>query len=207
MRLARIRAVAAVSFAVALAGCAASKNPIGPENQAVSEPRLAGVWINESDRSSGDYLHILATADDNKRFQVVAVNHGDNAWAVLDGYITAVGDRRFVNLRLVAADTQTMAQIDKDGHKLSHPFTFAAIAFDDDDHLVIANPVELLFAAVKGGRLAGETSGDYDVYIDDSSEKIADVLGSAGSAKLFEESQNDQNSQHPLHYRRVKEAP
>ena len=195
---ARIRAVAILLFAIALAGCAASKNPVGPAGEAVSEARLAGVWVQEGgDNDRWEYLHILPSAD-GKQLQIVAVNHGDKSWAVLDGYVTAVGERRFVNLRLAAADAELMADVDKSGRKDSHPYSFAAYAFEGDDVLSIAYPADPLYKAVKDGQLAGETSGDYDVFVADSSEKIAAVLGAVDDAALFKQ---------PKRYRRVKSTP
>jgi hypothetical protein len=198
VKLASIRLVAILLFAVALAGCAASKNPIGPASEAVGEPRLAGLWAYDG---SGDdrreYLHILPS-DDGKQVQIVAVNQGDKSWAVLDGYVTAVGDRRFVNLRIAAADASLMADVDKSGHKDSHPYSFAAYAFDGDDVLSVAYPQEVLYKAVKEGRLAGETSGDYDVFVGDSSANIAAVLGAVDAAALFNQ---------PKQYKRVKSPP
>jgi hypothetical protein len=195
--LARIRTVAALLFAVALAGCAASKSPLGPASDAASEPRLAGAWAYEGSNDGSEYLHILPS-DDGKQLQIVAVNQGDKTWAVLDGYVIAVGERRFINVRLTAADPGLMADVDKTGHKDSHPYSFAAYAFDGDDHLTIGYPVEALYKAVKDGRLAGETSGDYDVFIADSSANIAAVLGALDDAALFKD---------PKHYKRIKSPP
>lgn len=197
MTLASIRTVAVLLFAVALAGCAASKNPVGPASAAVGEPRLAGVWAYDGGDERWEYLHILPS-DDGKQLQIVAVNQGDKSWAVLNGYVTAVGDRRFVNLRLTAADASLMADVDKTGRKDSHPYAFAVYAFDGDDVLRIAYPAEPLHQAVKDGRLAGETEGDYDVFISDDSAKIAAVLGALDDAALFKE---------PKRYRRVKSPP
>jgi hypothetical protein len=194
VKLARIRTVAALLMAVALAGCAASKNPLGPGSDAVGEPRLAGVWTSEGNTADWEFLHILPS-DDGKQLQIVAVNQGDKSWAVLDGYVVAVGERRFINVRLTAADPGLMADVDKTGHKDSHPYSFAAYAFDGDDHLTIGYPVEALYKAVKDGRLAGETSGDYDVFIADSAANIAAVLGALDDAALFKE---------PKRYRRIK---
>ncbi|HZF32762.1 MAG TPA: hypothetical protein VE914_03070 [Candidatus Angelobacter sp.] len=194
MKLARTRTVAALLFAITLAGCAASKNPLGPASDAVSEPRLAGVWAYEGNNEGSEYLHILPS-DDGKRLQIVAVNQGDKSWAVLDGYVIAVGERRFINVRLTAADAGLMADVDKTGHKDSHPYSFAAYAFDGDDRLTIGYPVEALYKAVKDGRLAGETSGDYDVFVADSAANIAAILGALDDAALFKE---------PKRYRRIK---
>jgi hypothetical protein len=195
--LARVRAVAILLFAVTLAGCAASKNPVGPASAAVSEPRLAGVWVHEDDNDRWEYLHILPSAD-GKQLQIIAVNHGDKSWAVLDGYVTAVGERRFVNLRLAAADADLMADVDKSGRKDTHPYSFAAYALEGDDVLSLAYPADPLYKAVNDGRLAGETSGDYDVFVADSSDKIVAVLGAVDDATLFKE---------PKRYRRVKSPP
>lgn len=197
MTLARIRSLAALFVAVALAGCAASKNPLGPASDAVSEPRLAGVWAYEGGDDRWEYLHILPS-DDGKQMQIVAVNQGDKSWAVLDGYVTAVGQRRFINLRLAAADPGLMADVVKTGRKDSHPYSFAAYAFDGDDVLRLGYPLEALHQAVKDGRLAGAVEGDYDVFIADSSDKIAAVLGALDDATLFKE---------PKQYKRVKSPP
>ena len=127
--------------------------------------------------------------------QIVAVNQGDKSWAVLDGYVTAVGERRFINLRLAAADPGLMADVDKSGRKDSHPYSFAAYAFDGDDRLTISYPRGALHQAVKDGRLAGEVSGDYDVFIADSPANIVAILSALDDATLFED---------PRPYRRVK---
>jgi hypothetical protein len=195
VKLASIRLVAVLLFA--LAGCAASTNPVGPASEAVGEPRLAGLWAYGGGDDRWEYLHILPS-DDGKQVQIVAVNQGDKSWAVLDGYVTAVGERRFVNLRLAAADAGLMADVDKSGRKDSHPYSFAAYAFDGDDVLSVAYPQEALYKAVKEGRLAGETSGDYDVFIGDSSANIAAVLGAVDEAALFNQ---------PKQYKRVKSPP
>lgn len=202
-----VRAVCSLLAAFALAGCVASKNPIGPASEAVAAPRLAGVWVKEGDADGREYLHILADAADDKRLQILAVNHGDKVWAVLDGYVTAMGERRFINLQLTDADAQTKAEIDRSRRKESHPFSFVAIAFDGDDRLAVAYPLEPLLRAVKDGRLSGETRGDYDVFINDSSDKIAAVLGTVDEAHLFPEPQHDQRSQDFHRYRRVKLPP
>ena len=192
---AALRALAILLTVTALAGCVASKNPIGPASEAASEPRLAGVWVKEGDGGGREYLHIL---ERDKQLQVVAINHGDSSWAVLDGYVSAVGEHRFVNLRLAAADTEVMADVDKSGRRDSHPYSFVAIAFDDDDRLTVGYPGEALHQAVKDGRLTGEASGDYDAFITDGSDKIAALLGSLDDAQLF----ND-----PKRYRRVALPP
>ena len=194
MTLARIRTIAVLLLAAALAGCAASKNPIGPASEAVSEPRLAGTWASEGGDNRWEYLHILPSKD-GQQLQIVAVNEGDQSWAVLDGYVTEASGHRFINLRLAAADAELTADVDKTGHKDTHPYSFAAYAFDGDDVLTIGNLVELLYNAVKDGHLAGETSGDYDVFIADTSANIAKVLGGLDTPTLLKQSK---------HYRRVK---
>mgnify|MGYP003694472637 CR=1 FL=1 len=88
-----------------------------------------------------------------------------------------------------------MADVEKSGRKDSHPYSFAAYAFDGDDALRIGYPVEALHQAVKDGRLAGETSGDYDVFIADTSANIAAVLGASTMARC---------SRIPKQYKRIK---
>jgi hypothetical protein len=181
-------------LAVGLTGCAASQNPLGPESEAVSEPRLAGAWQYVGDKSGGwDYLHVFQSGN-GSAIEIVAINSEDKGWAVLSGYVTAVGERRFVNLRIVDAAAALRADLDKQPHKDSHPYSFVAIRFDGDDSLAVAYPVEQLHAAVKDGRLAGETVGDYDVLISDSAANTAALLGGLGEGDLFKD---------PLLYRRI----
>jgi hypothetical protein len=192
-----IRTAAAALLAAALAGCAASIHPVGPLSEAVTEPRLVGVWTHE-DRGDGDeYLHILPS-DDGRRLQIVAVHHGDKSWVALDGYVTAVGDRRLLNLRIAAADAKLTADLEKSGRKQSHPYSFVSYAFEGDDRLSVSYPREVLYHAVKEGRLAGETYGDYDVFVADSPTAIAAILGAVDAAALYAD---------PEHYRRVRPAP
>jgi hypothetical protein len=177
-----------------LGGCAASQNPLGPESEAVSEPRLAGAWQYVGDKGGGwDYLHVFPNGS-GSALEIVAINSEDKGWAVLSGYVTAVGERRFVNLRITDASAALKADLDKQPRKDSHPYSFVAIRFDGEDSLSVAYPVEQLHAAVKDGRLAGETLGDYDVFISDSSAKVAALLGGLGEGDLFKD---------PLLYRRI----
>jgi hypothetical protein len=192
-----LRTVIGVVLAGALAGCAASQNPLGPEGEAASEPRLVGTWQYAGDKGGGwDYLHVFPH-ESGSTIEVVAVNSADKGWAVLSGYLTAVGERRFANLRIVEASAALRADLDKQAHKDSHPYSFVAVRFDGDDRLSIAYPVEQLHAAVKDGRLAGETVGDYDVFVTDSSANIAALLGGLGDGDLFKD---------PLLYRRLPAA-
>jgi hypothetical protein len=189
-----IRVTVSLLSAIALAACVASTNPIGPDSEAVGEPRLVGLWVAENNDKGSDYIHILPAADSDKKVQVFALDRAGDGWAVLDGYVSAVGERRFVNLRLAAADPGTIAEVEESGRKITHPYSFVAYAFAGDDRLSLSYPLELLQKAVKEGRLAGETVGDYDVLIADSSANIAAVLGATGDADLFKE---------PIHYRRI----
>jgi len=190
-----LRIVGGALLAGVLAGCAASQNPLGPESEAVSEPRLVGTWQYAGDKSGGwDYLHVFPSGS-GSTLEIVAINSADKGWAVLSGYLTAVGERRFVNLRIVEASAALRADLDKQAHKDS--YSFVAVRFDGDDRLSIAYPVEQLHAAVKDGRLAGETVGDYDVFVTDSSANIAALLGGLGEGDLFKD---------PLLYRRIPAA-
>jgi len=177
-----------------LGGCAASQNPLGPESEAVSEPRLSGTWQYVGDKSgSWDYLHVFPSGNGSV-LEIVAINSEDKDWAVLSGYVTAVGARRFVNLQVIGASAALKADLDKQEHRATHPYSFVAVRFDADDRLAVAYPVEQLHAAVEAGRLAGETVGDYDVFITDSSDNIAALLDSLAEGDLFKD---------PLLYRRI----
>jgi hypothetical protein len=194
----RVRVIAALLTAVALAACAASKNPVGPASEAVSEPRLAGIWTyGGKEESRRDILHIIPRDDTATTFDIIFVDHADSDWAVLDGYVTAIGERRFVNLQLRAASASLMTEIDSQGHKDSHPYSFVAYAFEGDDVLRTALPRETLYNAVKEGRLAGETSGDYDVFVSADSGDIAAFLGTVDAADLFKDAHRYQRSQLP----------
>jgi hypothetical protein len=166
-------------------------------SEAVAEPRLAGVWAHEGGADHDEYVHILPS-DDGKRLQIVAVDHGDKSWAVLDGYVTAVGEKRLLNLRIAAADAKLTADVEESGHKDTHPYAFAAYAFEGDDRLAVAYVYEPLREAVKEGRLAGEMDGEYDVYVADSPAAITAVLGAVETAALFEDAER---------YRRVRSGP
>jgi hypothetical protein len=182
--------------AVLLGGCAASKNPLGPESEAVSEPRLAGSWQYDGDeRGEWDYLHVLA--GEHTTFQIVAVNSEERAWVVLSGHVTAVGEHRFVNLRILQAPQEIDADVERHGRKDTHPYSFIGYRFEDDGRLVLAYPLEALHAAVMAGRLAGTTDGDYDVFITDEPAAISAVLGGLSDAELFRE---------PIAYRRIAAA-
>jgi hypothetical protein len=180
-----------------LIGCAASTHPVGPLSEAVTEPRLAGVWENEGSADHDEYVHILPS-EDGKQLQIVAVDHGDKSWAVLDGYVTAVGEKRLLNLRIAAASARLVADVEGSGHEDTHPYAFAAYAFEGDDRLAVAYVYEPLREAVKEGRLAGEMDGEYDVYVADSPAAITAVLGAVESAALFEDAER---------YRRVRSGP
>jgi hypothetical protein len=190
--------LAGMLTAAALSGCVASTNPIGPPEAAVEEPRLFGVWIAAAG-GAGDhaweYLHILPRGDDRKHLDIVVANHGEKTWVVFDGYVTAVaGGRQFVDLRVIAADAATMAQIAKYEKRDIYPYSFAAIAFESDGRLKAAYAGEVLATAVRDGKLAGETQGDWDVFVSAPSAAIADVLAGADEAVLFAKA---------VHYKRL----
>lgn len=196
MKLAKIRTVAALVIAVALGGCAMSKNPVGPAGEAVSEPGLVGTWQYAGDKSDGwDYLHIFPSGTGNA-VDVVAISSADKTWSVLNGYVTAVGERRFVSLRLKTATESVLQDAAKMAAAADHPYSFVAYRLDGSDKLMIAYPLEQLQQAVKSGKLAGKIAADseYDVIIDDSSANIAAVLGAIPDGELFKD---------PLPYRRV----
>jgi len=182
------RLLAGVTLAAALSGCVASTNPIGPPEAAVEEPRLLGVWLADSGGEGNrawEYLHILPKGDDKKHLDIIVANHEEKTWVVFDGYVTAVGEREFINLRITAADATTMAQIGKYPRHEIYPYGFAAIAFESDGRLKAAYAGEVLANAVKNDQLAGENQGDWDVFISAPSDSIAKTLAGADEATLF----------------------
>jgi len=182
------RLLAGMLTAAALSGCVASTNPIGPPDAAVEEPRLFGVWTADGGGEGNrawEYLHILPKDDDRKHLDIVVANHEEKIWVVFDGYVTAVGGRQFIDLRVIAADAATMAQIAKYEKRDIYPYSFAAIAFESDGRLKAAYAGEVLAKAVHDGKLAGETQGDWDVFVSSPSEAIAEVLAGADEAVLF----------------------
>jgi hypothetical protein len=194
VRSGRLTMVIAVLVAGVLGGCAASQNPLGPESEAVSEPRLTGSWQYVGEKSGGwDYLHVFRDGE-GRGIEIVAINSTEKAWAVLVGYLTAVGERHFVNLRVTEAAAAVEADLDKQQYPATHPYSFVAIRFDGSDGLAVAYPIEQLHAAVTAGRLAGTTIGDYDVLITDTSANIAALLGGLSEDDLFKD---------PLLYRRI----
>lgn len=196
MKLAKIRIIiAALAMAVALGGCAMSKNPVGPASEAASEPGLTGTWQYVGDKSGGwDYLHIFPS-DSGNALEIVAISSADKTWSILSGYVTPVGERRFVSLRLTTASETILQDAAKMAAVADHPYSFVAYRLDGDK-LMIAYPLEQLQQAVKGGKLVGKIAADseYDVIIDDSSANIAAVLGAIPDGELFKD---------PLPYRRV----
>jgi hypothetical protein len=128
---------------------------------------------------------------------IVVVNSTDGDWVVLSGYVSAAGARRYLNLRVSAASAEVQADIDKSGKEKTHPYSFVAYRLEEGGRLSLAYPVEPLVAAVKTGRLAGETVGDYDAFISDAGPNIAAVLAAVDDQVLFKD---------PVVYRRISPA-
>ncbi len=190
------RLLAGLLLAAGLSGCVIATNPIGPPETAVEEPRLLGVWTADGggDNRAWEFVHILAKGDDKKHLDILVANHEEKTWVVFDGFVTAVGEREFLNLRIVAADAITTAQIEKYEQRANYPYGFAAIAFESDGRLKAAYTGEVLAKAVQANQLAGETQGDWDVFVSAPSEMIANVLAGANDAVLFAK---------PVYYKRL----
>lgn len=198
MRSSVMTAMVAALLSALLAGCVASKNPAGPVAEAASEPRLAGTWQYDGPRGQEwDYLHVFL-GDEDRTLQVVAINTGERTWAILSGHVTAVGQRRIANLRVEAAGPSLREDLARQGKAESHPYSFVAYRLEGDDRLNIVYPLESLYQAVKSGQLAGETVGEHDAFITDSSDKIAAALGAIPEADLFDD---------PVIYKRVAGSP
>jgi hypothetical protein len=182
------RFLAGLLLAAGLSGCVAATNPIGSPEAAVEEPRLLGVWTADSGGEGNrawEFVHILAKGDDKKHLDILVANHEEKTWVVFDGFVSAVGEREFLNLRIVAADGGTTAQMESYKQRDNYPYGFAAIAFEPDGRLKAAYAGEVLAKAVQANQLAGESQGDWDVFISAPSESIAGVLAGADDAVLF----------------------
>lgn len=167
-------------------------------DRAVGEPRLAGIWTyGGEDDTRKDILHVIPLDNGDRSFDIVFLDHADRDWAVLSGYVTAVGGRRFVNLQLRAASDGLMADVDTQKGNGSQSYSFVAYAFEGNDILRLGFPREALYKAVAEGRLAGETSGDYDVFVSAGSPEIAAFLGSVDAAELFAEAHRYRRTQLP----------
>lgn len=191
------RLPAGLLLAATLSGCVAATNPIGPPEAAFEEPRLLGVWTVDAGGEGNrawEFVHILAKGDDKKHLDIIVANHEEKTWAVFDAYVTAVGEREFLNLRIVAADGASTAQMEKYEQRAIYPYGFAAIAFDSDGRLKAAYAGEVLAKAVLANQLAGENQGDWDVFISAPSESIAEILAGADDAVLFAK---------PVYYKRL----
>ena len=105
-----------------------------------------------------------------------------------------MSEREFLNLRIVAADGTTTAQMEKYQQRANYPYGFAAIAFESDGRLKAAYAGEVLAKAVQTNQLAGETQGDWDVFVSAPSEQIANLLAGADDAVLFAK---------PFYYKRL----
>jgi len=84
--------------------------------------------------------------------------------------------------------------MEKYKQRANYPYGFAAIAFESDGRLKTAYAGEVLAKAVQANQLAGETQGDWDVFVSAPSESIANLLGGADEAVLFAK---------PFYYKRL----
>lgn len=187
----RSKLIAALIAATVLAGCAASRHPAAPLSEAIDEPRLPGDWIAEDPGSDWPYLHILR-AEDGPMFEAVVT--GNRSWAVLEFYLSTAGDRTIANLRLVAVPKDAAEDFAADVRIAERPWSFAAITLDAGDRLTVFNLQPMLHDEVAGGRLAGVTDGDYDVFIDAGPTEIAALLAGVPDGVIFS---------NPLAYRRL----
>jgi hypothetical protein len=187
-----IALVIVLCLAGTLNACALmSQNPIGPESAATSDPKLWGSWRGRTNLGT-NFLHILPRRGTGGRLlDVIYVDHGKrDTWHQFEGYVTALPNgRRYVNLRLVSADHESLAQVDRNyPERSAYPYSFLPYTFDDDGRLQVGiPPSKVLREAVEAHKLAGTMigSGVPVVALADSSVNISKYLESVNYDSLF----------------------
>lgn len=186
--------LASVLLALCSAGCPASQDPIGPLSEAVAEPGLAGMWeYAEGEVWEYQQLHIYA-GEDGKSLEILVA--GEDGWVVLSGYVTAIGSRRYVNLRF--HDGSQEARDDANEVSSTHPYWFCAIRFDEAGRLEVGMLGQLVEAAQAGRLRRSESRGYSGTLISDTSANIAALAAALSDEGVFKEA---------IVYRRVVQAP
>jgi hypothetical protein len=174
------RVLAVCTFALVLAGCLPeSANPITPPEQGLDAPELHGLWRSEMAETTL-YVHVLRGA--GPELEIVAVGHDADNTGSADlyvGHVSAVGPRRYLNLRPADAQADAAAPY----------WIFGYERGDDDGITLLFLSADTLARAVDDGRLTGEVTTDSvgrSVRLTASGEEIAAYLNETATKELFD---------------------
>ncbi len=174
-----------LAAAIILSGCLGSKNPITPPETAKIDERLLGAWVTtDLYYNETDYMHVMRQSSSGL-MTIYEIRHyaseGGGSQSSAQGHVSILGDRRFLNLQRPP---------DAGAPDDTPRYTFVAYDFDGSGNLIVhflsERAVGEAFAA---GGLVGKVEMNADfvaTLISDSSERIADYLGSADTATLFD---------------------
>jgi len=172
----------AVILLVTLGACIPeSQNPAGDPAAAVKEPALNGLW--QADWEDGRlFLHVFDSGQG--MIEVYTVNHKQNGTGEADhyeGFISNVGKRHIVNLQ-----TAGTGEEDSGG---AATYVFLAYQLQPDGGLLVHFVNDKPFiAAVTGGKLKGEVTGEGDnqtVLLSDDAAKIGAFIAGQDDATLY----------------------
>lgn len=176
-----IRLLTAGALLAFLAGCLpGSVNPVTSPEAGLDAPELVGLWRSTVEEDTL-YIHVLR--GDGAALEVVAVTHAPDGSGSTDLYrahVSAVGGRRYVNLRPAVAPTDGRAQYWIVGYEPG----------DDDALTLLFLSAETLAQAVSDGRLAGDTMEDSfgtNVRLTGSGQEIAAFLAGTSAKELFDQ--------------------
>ena len=175
-----VRLSAAAALLALLAGCLpGSVNPVTPPEAGLDAPELLGLWRAAVEEDTV-YIHVLR--GEGAALEVVAVNHradGGGGTDLYRAHVSAVGARRYVNLRPAVADANDGA-----------PYWILGYEPGEDSALTLLFlSSDTLARAVTDGRLAGEVTGDSfgeAVRLTGSGQEIAAFLAATSAKELFD---------------------
>lgn len=173
---------------VLLLGCLPeTRNPITPPETAIEDDRLLGPWSARVE-DEDIFLHVLRA--DNNRLAILVVSHRPDGRGNIDnyqGHVSALGDRRFVNLRPVEDGS-----VDNSNPDLG--YLIVGYEWDGPDRLVARVLAEQpLVDAIAAGSLTGIVTDDgsglgRDVMLTAESAQLATYLAAGDPAVIFDES-------------------
>ena len=172
---------------VLLPGCLPeTRNPITPPEAAIEDDRLLGLWSARVE-DEDIFLHVLRA--DNNQLAILVVSHRPDGRGGIDnyqGHVSALGDRRFVNLRPVEDST-----VDNSNPDLG--YLIIGYDWDGPDRLVARFLAEQpLVDAIAAGTLTGSVTDDgaglgRDVMLTAESAQLAAYLTAGDPAVIFDE--------------------